>query len=75
MIDLNNIEQSLESLEAEIGAVGSCAKGVTPQYLSKVKCIDIKTINWTIDLITQLRKHKGSDHLSHQYFTKDRMLR
>ena len=36
MIDLNNPEQSTEQLETEVGAVGNCAKGVTPQHLSKV---------------------------------------
>ena len=74
MIDLNNIEQSIEQLEEEIGAVGTCAKGITPQHLSKVWSIDIETTKRTIDMTTQLRKHEKSDHLSRQYSTNDRML-
>ena len=75
MIDLNNIEQLIEILEAEVGAVGSRAKGVTPQHLSKVWSIDIETAKRTIDVTTRLRKHENSGHLSRQYSTNDMMLR
>ena len=50
------VEQSIELLDAEVGAVRSHAKGVTPQHLSKVRSIDIETAKLTIDTTTQLKK-------------------
>ena len=75
MIDLNNIEQSIELLEADVSAVGSCAKGVTPQHLSEVWSIDIENVKQTIDVTIQLRNHENSDRLSRQYSTNNGMLR
>ena len=58
MINLNNIKQSIELFEAEVGAIGRCAKGVTAEYLSKVWSIDIENTKRTIDVTTQLRNMK-----------------
>ena len=75
MVDLNDLEASLTSLEAQLSAVGKAAKGVSAEHLSKVWSIDLDTAKKTIDLTTQLCKHGESDHLRRQYSTNDRMLR
>ena len=36
MVDLNDLEASLASLEAQLSAVGKAAKGVSAEHLSKV---------------------------------------
>ena len=79
MVDLNDLEASLESLEARVSAVGKAAKGVSAEHLSKVWSIDLDTAKKTIDLTTQLCKHGESDHLLknkyallHRYFPSNR---
>ena len=69
MVDLNDLEGFLVSLEAELSAVGKAAKGVSAEHLSKVWSIDLDTAKKTIDLTTQLCKHGESDHLRQQYLS------
>ena len=52
MIDLNNIKQPIQQLEAEIRAAGTWAKGVISEHLLGVWSIDIETAKRTIDVIT-----------------------
>lgn len=49
IIDLNDLEESLDILESN---------------LSKIWSIDLETAKGTIDITTQYLKHEGSDHLS-----------
>ena len=56
-IDLDNIDDSIASLEAKIGAVEKCPKGVSADHLSKIWSIDTDTAKQTIDITTHLCKH------------------
>ena len=40
-IDLDNLDDSIASLEARIGAVGKHPKGVSADHLSKIWSIDV----------------------------------
>ena len=64
MIDVNNLEKSIKLSEIEVGAVGSHAKDVTAEHLSKVWNIDFQTAKRNIDVTNQLRKYDGINHLS-----------
>ena len=65
----------VNDLESEVSAAAGRAKGVTPERLSKIWSIDIKTAKRTIDLTSQHVKHEGSNHLKRRYSTNNRMLR
>ena len=70
-IDISSLENMVDQ---ELGAVSTRAKGVTPERLSKIWSIDIKTAKRTIGLTLQHIKHVGSDHLKRRYSTNDRMF-
>jgi hypothetical protein len=62
-INLDNLDDSIASLESKIGAVGKHPKGVSANHLSKIWSIDTDTAKRTIDVTTQLCKHGETDHL------------
>ena len=60
---------------ADDSSVSNRLRGVEPEYLSKIRSIDVETVKRTIVLTTQYCKHDYNDHLTRQYSTNDRMLR
>ena len=61
MVDLNDLERSVEELEAKlssseapnIGATAGKANGASAKHLSKIWCIDIDSARRTINSATQ----------------------
>ena len=83
LVDLNDLENSCNELEAKLSSAHSTnvsatagkSKGVSAEYLSKIWCIDIDTARRTINSTTQRLRREDPDHLRRQYATNDRMLR
>ena len=48
-IDISSLEHMIEDLNQEVSTIGTKAKGVTPERLSKIWSIDIETAKRTID--------------------------
>ena len=48
-IDISSMETMVNDLESEISATTGCAKGVTPERLSKIWLIDIEIAMGTIE--------------------------
>ena len=59
---LENMVEGLHSLDQEVSAMTTRAKGVTPERLSKIWSINIETPKRTIELTSQYVKHTGGDH-------------
>ena len=51
------------------------SKGVDPAHLSKIWKIDLKTAEWTLDVVSQSNKRTDNPKLSRNYGTNDRTLR
>ena len=68
---------SIDEIEshANISAVASKPKGVSPEFLSKIWNIDNKTARGVIQQNTQLLRQNVDNDLSKQFTINDRMLR
>ena len=71
MIDLNDLENLYNELEAKLSSANSTnvsataekSKGASAEYLSKIWCIDIDTTRRTINSTTQRLQREDPDHL------------
>ena len=67
---------SYATLSTNIGAVSSSTTtGITSETLSKIWKIDYTTASRTLEVTNQLKSQGGSDNLSLNFGTNDRMLR
>ena len=80
-VDLDDLKVSIDRVQAEVnaynaecGATAGRAKGVSPDYLSKIRSIDHKTAKRTIGITSQYLKHEEAHSFGQRYSTNDRML-